>query len=140
MGARQMRREQNYFAQHAARMNYRELSRNGPLGSGAVESACRQRQGRFKRAGQFWSDEGMKHLCALQKARRHGHAKNYGPPPTNHDEKRRPRLRKLLRSPDLLNPLRVRRPVLHPPLRSYQATPLAPGKSCSRSSQWDRSK
>ena len=68
-----VRREQNYFEHHAARMNYRELSRHGPIGSGAVESACRQRQCRFKRAGQFWSEEGMKHLCALQEARRNDH-------------------------------------------------------------------
>ena len=68
-----VRREQNYFAQHAGRMNYRELSQSGPIGSGAVESACRQRQCRFKRAGQFWSQEGLKHLCALQEARRNGH-------------------------------------------------------------------
>ncbi len=68
-----VRREQNYFTQHASRMNYRELSQSGPIGSGAVESACRQRQCRFKRAGQFWTDEGLKHLCALQEARRNGH-------------------------------------------------------------------
>ena len=68
-----VRREQNYFAQHAARMNYRELSQSGPIGSGAVESACRQRQCRFKRAGQFWTEDGMKHLCPLQEARRNDH-------------------------------------------------------------------
>lgn len=68
-----VRREQNYFAHHASRMNYRELSQGGPIGSGAVESACRQRQCRFKRAGQFWSQAGQRHLCALQEARRNGH-------------------------------------------------------------------
>lgn len=68
-----VRREQNYFAHHAPRMNYRELARNGPIGSGAVESACRQRQCRFKRAGQFWTEEGLRHLCALQEARRNHH-------------------------------------------------------------------
>ncbi len=68
-----VRREQKYFEQHAGRMNYREQARSGPIGSGAVESACRQRQCRFKRAGQFWSEEGMKHLCALEEARRNGH-------------------------------------------------------------------
>lgn len=68
-----VRREQNYFEHHAARMNYREHSRSGPIGSGAVESACRQRQCRFKRAGQFWSEDGLKHLCALQEARRNDH-------------------------------------------------------------------
>ena len=68
-----VRREQNYFAHHAPRMNYRELSLHGPIGSGAVESACRQRQCRFKRAGQFWTEEGLRHLCALQEARRNHH-------------------------------------------------------------------
>lgn len=68
-----VRREQNYFQQHAARMNCRELFQSGPIGSGAVESACRQRQCRFKRAGQFWSGEGQRHLCALQEARRNEH-------------------------------------------------------------------
>ena len=68
-----VRREQNYLAEHARRMNYRHLARSGPIGSGAVESACRQRQCRFKRAGQFWTELGLRHLCALQEARRNGH-------------------------------------------------------------------
>ena len=68
-----VRREQNYLAQHAGRMNYRSLAETGPIGSGAVESACRQRQCRFKRAGQFWSATGLQNLCALQEARRNGH-------------------------------------------------------------------
>ena len=77
-----VRREQNYFGQHAARVNYRELSRHGPIGSGAVESACRQRQCRFKRAGQFWTDAGLQHLCALQEARRNDHwAELWNPAP-----------------------------------------------------------
>ena len=37
-------REKNYFASHARRMNYRQIARRGwPIGSGAVESACRQK-------------------------------------------------------------------------------------------------
>ena len=76
-----VRREQNYLAQHAPRMNYRELSRHGPIGSGAVESACRQRQCRFKRAGQFWTEEGLRHLCALQEARRNHHWQELWDPP-----------------------------------------------------------
>ena len=68
-----VRREQHHFAHHAARMDYRELSHSGLIGSGAVESACRQRQCRFIRAGQFWSDAGLKQLCALQEARQSGH-------------------------------------------------------------------
>jgi len=59
-------REQNYFASHAGRMNYRTLHRRGwPIGFGTVESACRQKQCRFKRPGQFWNPKGMRHLNAL---------------------------------------------------------------------------
>lgn len=68
-----VRREQRYLAGHARRMRYREQALTGPIGSGAVESACRQRQCRFKRAGQFWTPAGLRHLCALQEARRNHH-------------------------------------------------------------------
>lgn len=65
-----MGREKNYFAIHRKRMNYQELSRRGwPIGSGPVESACGQRQRRFKRPGQFWRREGLCHLNALIEAR-----------------------------------------------------------------------
>lgn len=67
-------REQNYFASHAGRMNYRTIHRRGwPIGSGAVESACRQKQCRFKRPGQFWTSEGMRHLSSLTEARHNHH-------------------------------------------------------------------
>jgi len=67
-------REQNYLASHAQRMNYQEMARRGwPIGSGAVESACRQKQCRFKRAGQFWTRPGLRHLAALDEARRNHH-------------------------------------------------------------------
>jgi hypothetical protein len=69
-----VRRERGYFGEHAARMNYRHVARRGwPIGSGAVESACRQRQCRFKRPGQFWTARGLRHLCALEEARRNNH-------------------------------------------------------------------
>jgi hypothetical protein len=69
-----IRREQNYFKTHAGRMSYQEIARRGwPIGSGAVESACRQRQCRFKRCGQFWTKEGLRNLCALDEARRNRH-------------------------------------------------------------------
>ncbi len=69
-----VRREKNYFATHSERMNYQTLSRRRwPIGSGAVESACRQRQGRFKRPGQFWTPQGLRYLCALDEARRNLH-------------------------------------------------------------------
>jgi hypothetical protein len=67
-------REQNYFANHAARMNYQSMARRGwPIGSGAVESACRQKQCRFKRPGQFWTPKGLRNLIALDEARRNHH-------------------------------------------------------------------
>ena len=67
-------REQGCFAEHAGRMNYQEVARRGwPVGSGAVESACRQKQCRFKRAGQFWTRPGLRHLLALDEARRNQH-------------------------------------------------------------------
>ena len=67
-------REQGYFAGHAGRMNYQTVARRGwPIGSGTVESACRQKQCRFKRAGQFWTRPGLRHLLALDEARRNHH-------------------------------------------------------------------
>ena len=69
-----MEREQNYFASHAPRMNYQSIARRGwPIGSGAVESACRQKQCRFKRPGQFWTGKGLRNLIALDEARRNHH-------------------------------------------------------------------
>lgn len=45
-----VRREQNYFAGQEHRMKYQKIAARGwPIGSGAVESACLQRQGRCKR-------------------------------------------------------------------------------------------
>ena len=35
------------------------------MGSGAVESLCRQLQNRFKSCGQFWSLNGLTHLLAI---------------------------------------------------------------------------
>ena len=67
-------REQNYFAHHAGRMNYQAIANRGwPIGSGAVESACRQKQCRFKRPGQFWTPKGLRNLIALDEARRNHH-------------------------------------------------------------------
>jgi hypothetical protein len=69
-----IRREQNYFAEQAVRMNYQKLARQGwPIASGPVESACRTRQCRRKRVGQFWTKAGLRHLDALEEARDHGY-------------------------------------------------------------------
>jgi len=69
-----VQREQNYFAAQAGRMNYGAMAERGwPIGSGAAESACRARQCRRKRPGQFWTRSGLRHLDALEEARDHGH-------------------------------------------------------------------
>ena len=69
-----VRREQNYFATQSPRMNYDAISKKGwPIGSGAVESACRTRQCRRKRPGQFWTTPGLRHFNALEEARDNGH-------------------------------------------------------------------
>jgi hypothetical protein len=69
-----VQKEKNYFAGQRHRMNYKEIADRGwPIGSGAVESACRQSQCRFKRPGQFWTPLGLRHLSALAEARRNGH-------------------------------------------------------------------
>ena len=67
-------KQQTYFANHAERMNYGEIAKRGwPIGSGAVESACSGKQGRFKRRGQFWTNAGVAHLEALIEARQNKH-------------------------------------------------------------------
>ena len=69
-----VRKEQNYFAGQAGRMSYQAMADRGwPIGSGAVESACRQSQRRFKGPGQFWTQTGLRHLCALDEARINNH-------------------------------------------------------------------
>jgi hypothetical protein len=67
-------KEKNYFAGQAERMNYKEIADRGwPIGSGPVESSCRQDQCRFKRPGQSWTREGFGNLSALDQARRNNH-------------------------------------------------------------------
>ncbi len=62
-GQRQvLSREAAYFRGHASRLDYPGAKGAGlPLGSGSMESACSQVQGRFKRPGQFWSRGGERH-------------------------------------------------------------------------------
>jgi hypothetical protein len=69
-----LREEQGYFERHRGRMNYQAAAERGwPIGSGAVESACRSRQGRCKGRGQFWTRPGLRHLDALTEARDNDH-------------------------------------------------------------------
>ena len=62
-----VRKEVAYFHEHQDRMDYRKGRRQGePIGSGAIESTCRQAQCRFKRPGQYWSREGDESLLCLE--------------------------------------------------------------------------
>ena len=47
-------------------------ARGAPIGSGAMESACRQFQNRLQRRGQFWSRRGLRHLLAVDVAIKNG--------------------------------------------------------------------
>jgi hypothetical protein len=56
-----------YYQNNQKRMRYKEgRQRNEPVGSGAIESTCRQLQCRMKRCGQFWSTRGDEALLALE--------------------------------------------------------------------------
>jgi hypothetical protein len=66
---RVLAKETAYFQSHSSRLDYPQAKREGfPLGSGAMESACSQLQGRFKRPGQFWTESGEGTLLALDLA------------------------------------------------------------------------
>jgi hypothetical protein len=71
--AEAVQKEVNYFHQHRDRMDYRAGRRRGePIGSGAIESTCRQTQCRFKRPGQYWSQQGDEALLCLETFWRNG--------------------------------------------------------------------
>jgi hypothetical protein len=56
-----------YYANNRKRMKYRQARKdNEPVGSGAIESTCRQLQCRMKRCGQFWSTSGDEALLCLE--------------------------------------------------------------------------
>jgi hypothetical protein len=68
-----VQKEVNYFHEHKDRMDYRAGRRRGePIGSGAIESTCRQTQCRFKRPGQYWSQQGDEALLCLETFWRNG--------------------------------------------------------------------
>ena len=59
--------EINYFEANRQRMNYHLYRDDGlPIGSGAVESACKQVAARMKRSGTTWTLAGAKHLLQLR--------------------------------------------------------------------------
>ena len=66
-------RETRYFEFHKDHFDYQSAADRGePIGSGAIESTCRQYQCRFKRPGQFWSLAGDEALLALETLWRNG--------------------------------------------------------------------
>jgi hypothetical protein len=68
-----VQKEVNYLRSQRGRMDYGTAKEKGePLGSGAMESTCRQYQARFKRTGQFWSRTGDEALMCLETFRRNG--------------------------------------------------------------------
>ena len=59
--------ERNYLENNRERLDYTGAEERGePLGSGAMESTCKQYQGRFHRSGQFWTTVGDEALMCLE--------------------------------------------------------------------------
>lgn len=64
----------DYYRSHEKRMKYVAGKKRGePVGSGAIESTCRQMQCRMKRCGQFWSTQGDEPLLCLEVFWRNDH-------------------------------------------------------------------
>ena len=67
--AEDLRREAGYFEDHHRRMQYLELREDGfPIGSGMVESGCKQFRERFTGADMRWSRPGVEHLLPVRAA------------------------------------------------------------------------
>lgn len=55
-----------YIRNHRDHLHYqRNADQGAPVGSGSVESLCNQFQNRFKRTGQFWTPDGLRHLLKI---------------------------------------------------------------------------
>lgn len=64
-----LRGEAHYFQHHQRRMQYLELREDGfPIGSGMVESACKQFGARFNGPGMRWSRPGIERLLPVRAA------------------------------------------------------------------------
>ncbi len=62
-----VRAQRNYLENNRERLDYRGAEARGePLGSGAMESTCKQYQVRFHRSGQFWTTAGDEALMCLE--------------------------------------------------------------------------
>ena len=66
---RTVEKEIHYLKNNQNRMDYASaIARGEPVGSGAIESTCRQYQCRMKRPGQFWTPKGDEALLNLESA------------------------------------------------------------------------
>jgi len=82
--------ERNYLENNRDRLDYRGVqTRDEPGGSGAMESTCKQYQGRFRRSGQFWTQVGDEALMCLDTFWRNGRwARLFPHVPANFDPAR----------------------------------------------------
>ena len=65
--ADELRRESGYFRDNQRRMQYMELREDGfPIGSGMVETGCKQFRARFTGAGMRWSRPGIERLLPVR--------------------------------------------------------------------------
>jgi hypothetical protein len=67
--AQELHREAEYFTHNKRRMQYMELREDGfPIGSGMVESGCKQFRARFTGPGMRWSRAGVERLSPIRAA------------------------------------------------------------------------
>lgn len=67
--AKELRNEAGYFETNKRRMQYLELREEGlPIGSGMIESGCKQFRARFNGAGMRWSREGAERMIPVRAA------------------------------------------------------------------------
>ncbi len=67
--AKELRTEAGYFENNQRRMQYLELREEGfPIGSGMVESGCKQFRARFNGAGMRWSRAGAERMIPVRAA------------------------------------------------------------------------
>jgi len=67
--ADKLRREAGYFQDNSRRMQYLEMREEGfPIGSGMVESACKQFRARLAGSGMRWSRPGLERLLPIRAA------------------------------------------------------------------------
>lgn len=88
-GAEEVRKAVGYFTEHAARMDYPTFLAMGlPIGSGAVESACKTLiEEREKGAGMRWTAQGAQAVATLRALHRSGRWREFW---RGHPQRRRP--------------------------------------------------